>query len=272
MGFYKMFKTPRMEEDTGVDIGGNGEVAELQSNNLEQPVNNDATGEVVDLITEKPVQSSEDNARFAAARREAEAEKKRLQEEREQDARDAGYSSYAELQTAIRNAKQERELEEKQERIDQYGYDPQELIKQGIDEGLKNHPLIKKIEQEEANARINLAIKDLNDNYGLGLKSANDLNTLSNADKIEKLLKAGFDIVEAYKMANYDTISQKQVNAAKQAAAASVTGRQHLGAFDGTPNAEFVKVPDDVINAGIRAGWSEEKIQTNYKLLLKSQR
>lgn len=79
MSYFKRFLQPFMSEDDGVNLGGNdGGVAEPQpeSDNLDNPDNIGAN----EPEPAKPAQDKEENARYAAARREAEAAKAAAEE------------------------------------------------------------------------------------------------------------------------------------------------------------------------------------------------
>jgi hypothetical protein len=143
-------------------------VDELEIESLETEQVSEGHEESVDLDTNdipetetgvtpepaKPEQSKEENARFAAARREAEKEKQRIIEEREQDARDAGFNSYAEMQAYIRQQK----IEAQRQAYRNAGIDP-DLLEQAI----SNHPAVKQAALVAARAKIDSELSKLKD-------------------------------------------------------------------------------------------------------------
>lgn len=254
---------PLLQEDDGLDIGGTeldfadptDNQADLGENELESP----------DPVTEKPVQSSEENSKYAAARREAEQKVKALEAKALQDAIDLGYESVEDMDRAIIEYRNKRVQEEKEERIEQFGYDPEEMINKAVEDKLKSDPRFIEIEQAQNNKKINDAIETLNKEFGLGIKTSSELDLIDNADKITKLVGAGFDLVEAYKMANYESLNQTK--AVKDARKASESGRAELGGINGNPNPETVSVPKDVGESLRRQGWDDDKILSYYKML-----
>lgn len=254
---------PLLEEDDGLAIGGT-EMDFTDPSDSQAEEGENELG-IPDPITEKPAQSSEENSKYAAARREAEEKLKALEAKSLRDAKALGYESVEDMDKAIAEYETKRIQEEKEERIEQFGYDPEELINKAVEEKLKNDPRFIEIEQANNNRKAQDAMDRLNEEFGLGLKNSSELDSVDNAIKIAKLVVAGFDIVEAYKMANYESISQtKAINNAKKA---SNSGRAELGGINGNPNPETVTVPNEVGDALRKQGWDDDKILSYYKVL-----
>lgn len=231
---------PFYEEDNGTNItGGNvEEIAEPQES-LDTEPNEQDNSEVVDP---KPVQSQEDNARFAAARREAEAEKKRLMEENEQMAKDLGYENYAEFRAEVKRRKDEQE---KQAYINEYGIDP-DSVKPLVEKMLQEHPAFKEIEAEKIKTRADAAINDLNKAFpDLNVKTVEDVQNLPNFQEIYNLCNSGYTLVNAYKVANFDTLVNKTSAAAKQQALNQINGKSHVKPNGQGADINSGPMPDD---------------------------
>ena len=199
------------------------------------------TQEVAEPVAKEP-QSPDENAKYASARREAEAKAKALEEKLLKSAKALGYESIEEYEQAIEKYEAEKAEAERNERIEQYGYDPEDMINKAVEERLKTDPRFKAIEDEERNKKTQEAIDTLNREFSLGITTGEELDSIPNADKVAKLITAGFDIVEAYRMANYETISQ--TNAVKNAKAISNSGRADFGGTIGTPTQKPLLYPN----------------------------
>jgi hypothetical protein len=234
---------PLLEEDDGLNIGGSNQ----EFTEPEESEDYNGEKELDSPEPVKPVQSAEENAKYAAARREAEAEVAILKAEALADANALGYATIEEYKQSIIDYKREQEEAARLERVEQFGYDPEEAINKAVS-----------------------AIEKLNRELGLGLKTVQDLDSIDNVDKVTKLVQAGFDVVEAYKMANYETLTQ--ANAVRNAKRQSESGRADFGITVGTPNSTTVSVPTSVMETLTRSGWSEDKTTELYKLLQKNTR
>lgn len=220
--FNKYFG-PFYEEDDGLNIGGGNEeqVATVPDNLDEGQSEEDNSG----IADQKPVQSQEDNAKYAAARREAQREKQALIDENEQIAKDLGYESHAEFKAEMLKRKHETE---RQSYIDTHGIDP-DAVKPLVEKLLQEHPLYKELEANKAKSKIDTAIIELNSAFpDLNIKNGEDLDNLPNSQDITQLIRQGNSLVNAYKLANFDELINKQSAAAKQAAINQVNGKAHI--------------------------------------------
>jgi hypothetical protein len=189
---------PQIEqgETAQVEQGGNVEVAEPQ----------------------KQVQSPEENAKYAAIRREA--------EQKTQKAVDAEYSrlygaeygihSKAEYDAAI--AKQEAEAQRQQFK-EENGIDP-EALKPVFEQMLKSDPRYQRLEQMEREANITAAVSNFAKEFpDLGVKSFDDIAKLPNIDKVYEYVNGkGLSLNDAYKLANYGDVIGKTAAQAQQEA------------------------------------------------------
>ena len=77
------------------------------------------------------------------------------------------------------------------------------------------------------------------------IKSMEDLSKLDNFDKLYDMVGKGYELADAYKVLNYDRLTAKAAEAAKQQALNSIGGKNHLQPV--TPRGQgAVPVPADV--------------------------
>lgn len=227
-------------------------------------------------VAEPVKQTQEDNSKYAAARRESELKLKEyeriLQAEREKTnkfAKSLGYESFEDVEKRL-----EKELQEKQryEYQQKYGIDP-EMIKPIVDEALKSHPVNKELEElkkqrdaEIKNQNIKKQITEFNNEFGTELADIEDVAKLPNIDKMMVYFERGLDLLEAYKLVNFNDIVHKKGAALKKAEAISKSGRSHMGATIGTSeDINTITVPKDIYDRYKKKGLSEEKIRRIYK-------
>jgi hypothetical protein len=250
-----------------------GEVVEPQSTIDESIDYSENTQEVADPVN---IQSQNENSKYAAARRESELKLKEyenmLQMEREKAnkfAKKLGYESFDDVQNRL-----EEELTEKQ-RLDyqnKYGIDPEALTPL-IQESIKKDPIYKEIQEikkarevEVQNANIQRQINAFNKEFNTVLKDVNDVAKLPNIDKMMTYFERGLDLVDAYKLINFNEIIIEKGKAAIKAENISNSGRNHLGSTVGTSETvNTTTVPKDILEKYKKKGLSEEKIRKLYK-------
>ncbi len=186
---------------------------------------------------ESGVQSAEDNARFAAARRRAEAQfNQRIAAER-QAAKDEVIRQMYEGQLDPYTNKpitSEADLQAYQQayqrdQMQQAGIDPAML-----DQMIANNPTVKQAEQvlsrvqmEEGERQMNAAIQEISRLD----PSVTDVATLANhpnAPVFNEYVNRGYSLVDAFRLANFDALTGKKAAAAKQQAMNNVNGKNHL--------------------------------------------
>lgn len=230
------------------------------------------TQEVVEPV--KPIQTAEDNARFAAARRDAEAKAKEYEElikkekERtEKFAKNLGYSSFEDIENQLA-----RELEEKEkvEYKQKYGVD-KEALKPLIEAEIKNDPLyrevveIKKQREEELKTQHLLTqINLFNKEFDGKLEKIEDIASLPNIEKMMPYFSKGLNLIEAYKLVNFDEIATKKLQ--NKAQNISNSGRGHLDTTIGNADdLNSITVPRDILERYKKRGFTDEKIRKIYK-------
>lgn len=204
------------------------------------------------------VQSAEDNARFAAARRRAEAQfNERIQQER-QAAKDEmvrqmyegqldpythkPITSEADLR-AYQQAYQREQEQLTRNQMQQAGLDPDIL-----DRMIENNPKVKRAEQltaqfeaAEGERKMNEAIKEIS-HLDPSITDVAALANHPNAPVFNEYVNRGYSLVDAFRLANFDTLTGKKAAAAKQQAMNNVNGKSHLTPTAGNAGGDDVVI------------------------------
>ena len=248
------------------------EIMETEVETTEAGVNDQETAETASIGPEETgeneqqtaeaapegVQSAEDNARFAAARRRAEAQfNQRIQQER-QAAKDEmvrqmyegqldpytnkPITSEADLQ-AYQQAYQREQEQLTRNQMQQAGLDPDIL-----DRMIENNPKVKRAEQltaqfeaAEGERKMNEAIKEISRLD----PSITDVAALANHPNVlafNEYVNRGYSLVDAFRLANFDTLTGKKAAAAKQQAMNNVNGKSHLTTTAGNAGGDDVVI------------------------------
>lgn len=207
--------------------------------------------EVAEPVDTTQVQSAEENAQYAAARRKAEAEQKMT------DSRFArmfgGHTNPITgrpIQTAqdYLDAIEAQEQMNRMEQLKQSGVDPKLL-----NDAIMNSPVMRQAQQyindqnmQTANAQIEKDLKVISE-IDPSIKTIADLAMQDNFDEIMALVKNhNLSVDKAYKLANMDRISEKRQAAAQQAAINQAKGMQHMTSTNGGSQKDGLKeIPAD---------------------------
>lgn len=203
-------------------------------------------------------QSVEDNARFAAARRRAEAQFNQRIELERQAARDEmirqmydgqldpytnrPISSEADLR-AYQQAYQREQEQLTRNQMQQAGLDPDIL-----DRMIENNPKVKRAEQltaqfeaAEGERKMNEAIKEIS-HLDPSVTDVAALANHPNAPVFNEYVNRGYSLVDAFRLANFDTLTGKKAAAAKQQAMNNVNGKSHLTTTAGNAGGDDVVI------------------------------
>ena len=214
------------------------------------------------------VQSAEENAKYAAARRKAEAEfNQRMQ------ARDAEFARRFEgfenpiTHQPIRNERDYFEALDAQEKLkrdaelSERGIDPQ-MFEDMVQRQVNNNPMVQKAQMvmqaaQQSQIQNKLAedmkvISKLNPN----LKTAEDVMDLPDAqDLISLVQNNGLSLADAYKLRHMDEILAGKSASAKQAALNTLNGTSHLNQTDSLANTDdgLEEIPTNELDQWKRA-------------------
>ena len=250
------------------------------------------TQEPVATPDPKPQQSAEDNAKFAAARRQAEAQMRGMQDElamlrqenaryKEQQKTLIQYTNHDSYDALMQDVEQDLRAR-KYKALTDAGVDPR-LVAQLVNEGINMHPDMveyrtekEQRKQQEAKAQLQAAVEDFRKQVEeIGklddrIKGPEDLHKMDNFALFDDLVRnQRYRPIDAYRLANFERLAEKRAAAARQETRNSINSRKHLQPTGGTGADPDVIVPPDVmamyrtINPGatdaeIRKHWMRE--------------
>ena len=230
---------------------------------------------------------TEEDSRFASVRRKAEAEARARYESQSQRTNDRirqlcgdyvnpvtgkpieTFEEYLDALEAQQKSAREEELRSK-------GVDPKM-----IENMVNNSPVIKKAEQVlqqsaqmEAQRQFEADLKDLG-KIDPSIKTEEDLIKHPSYPKVYELVsKNGLTLQDAYRLANYDTLSAKNSAAVKQASLNQAKAKNHLEATGSgmASNDSLVDVPASLASTwkSMNPGISDSEIKKKYNELLKN--
>ena len=245
--------------------------------NTEEP-----TEEPEDVPEEKPVQTPEENAKYAAARREAEAQTKRVQAELDRlNARVAEqFGNYTNPITGekVTDARSyfdalnaQREAQTRQE-MQNAGLNPEIL-----DQAIQNNPVIRQAQEvlarqqaEEMDRAVSSEIEMIHA-LDPSITNPNDLlppelgGKMENFNEFKAKVDMGYSFVDAFKLANFERLQSKTFDAAKQSAINQAKSTSHLQSTVGVSDEagkELKEIPRDEL-----AMWREVYPDLNMKQL-----
>lgn len=270
---------------------------EPQTTGAEEPASETDTGTVEGK--EKPKQTKEERAQFAAARRKAEAERDAMIAK----ARDEAYAQAQEeakkwLDEAISNTgltnpytkqpiKSKAEYDEYRARFDSERA-AQVQQKSGLSDAeftafVNNLPQVKaalqaqeaakqaeqKVREQEAKNRLDEEIREIHE-LDPSINEPKDLFAMPNYQQFYDLVKAGNNFVNAFKLANFEKLTMHTAAQARQAAANAARSKDHLSRTT-TRGAGAVSVPNDVKEAylAFNPNATEAEIQKHYNQYIK---
>ena len=199
------------------------------------------------------VQTDEENARYAAMRRKAEADaEKRMNAELDKSIASLGLTdpytnkpitNHAEMQ-AYRQRFVEEQRKEMQEKAGMSPEDYKRFV-DSLPEVQAGKAAQQKVMDLEIRAKIDSQMREIQ-MISPEIKSMEDLSKLDNFDKLYDMVCKGYELADAYKVLNYDRLTAKAAEAAKQQALNSIGGKNHLQPV--TPRGQgAVPVPADVV-------------------------
>jgi hypothetical protein len=199
----------------------NAEQVSDESSQIEQEVSESGNGEVATPQNDKPVQSAEENAKYAQVRREAEqsARTKALDEFIAKEGYTYNgqpittYEEYQRIKAEVDAADEKAKFQEAN------GFDP-DVIKPVVEQMLKSDPRYQRLEQMEKEANITAAVSKFSEEFpDLGIKTFDDIAKLPNIDKVHEYVNNNrLSLNEAYKLANHGDVISKTAQTAQQEA------------------------------------------------------
>lgn len=246
--------------------------------------------------TEVPEQEpkTDRDAQFAAARRKAEAERDAAIARAKEDAqkqvdeffKNSGlmnpYTGQPITTRAEYEAYRERfEADQKAKLMEKAGITQEEFqaFVQGLPEvraarqaKAEAEAAARQAREQEAKARVDEQLRQIQA-IDPTVKELGDLAKLDTYPKLYDMVKRGYSILDAYRLANYDTLTQRAAEASRKAAINSVQSKQHLKATE-SRGGGAIPVPDSVLEEYrvLNPGATKEEIQKHYQSYMKNSR
>ena len=277
------------ETTTGEEVTEPAEPSETTENSAGAEEKNLSESVKTDVKTDE-------DARFAAARRKAEAERDAAIAKARQDAQaeaqktiDQFFANSGLVNPYTRQPIQSKaeyeayrarfEAERKQELMQKSGMSPEEYqtyvndlpevraAKQAKEAADK---VAREARKREAKLRVEEQLKEIQA-IDPSVKDISDLSRMETYPKLYELVKRGYSISDAFKLANYDTLTARKAEASKQAVINAAKSKEHLSSTK-SRGSGAVSVPADVA-ADYRL-WNpdmtDDEIQKDYQKYLKS--
>ena len=183
-----------------------------------------------------PVQSVEDNAKYAAARREAEQQARMQQEAVDNKFREL-FGDYTNPVTGqhisgvndyLQALEAQKQLE-MQDNLRKSGVDP-ELLNMAI----QSNPIVRKAEEILANQKEaeqqKMIDSELQEIYAMdaSIKSPEDIINMENFEQFRGYVSKGYTFADSFKLANFSKLQQMNSDAARQAAVNQARGVSHM--------------------------------------------
>ena len=250
------------EEDIESTGANESETAEQTEDSQQEVTDTEGVAENADAKPEEKSETTEaaeppvdDNAKFAAARRQAEAEVKKRDAEIAR--RCANYKNpitgrpiltekdYWDAVDAQQTLDRNKELEDK-------GVDPQI-----IEDAITNHPLLRQANEILVQTQEKEAEEALKNDFAEIQKINPELKSMEQIENFDSVIslvrEKNLSLLDAYKIANFDILAGKKAAAAKQAAINQAKGKEHLTTTDGVVTGEgLVDIPEN-----LRSRWEE---------------
>ncbi|MDB7921751.1 hypothetical protein [Flavonifractor plautii] len=246
--------------------------------------------------TEAPEQEpkTDRDAQFAAARRKAEAERDAAIAQAKEDAqkqvdeffKTSGlmnpYTGQPITTRAEYEAYRERfEADQKAKLMEKAGITQEEFqaFVQGLPEvraarqaKAEAEAAARQAREQEAKARVDEQLRQIQA-IDPTVKELGDLAKLDTYPKLYDMVKRGYSILDAYRLANYDTLTQRAAEASRKAAINSVQSKQHLKATE-SRGGGAIPIPDSVLEEYrvLNPGATKEEIQKHYQSYMKNSR
>ena len=288
---------PESTGDTQGEGGNEQSVAgadESRENEVEEEKAEEESGESGESSQSegKPAQSAEENAKYAAARRKAEAERDLAVQKAREEVRAEMQAKFEESikalgmvnpytkqpivdQAGLDEYRQKFEIEKKSKFAKRAGMNDTEFqqfvedlpeVKEAKAKAEAAEQAQKAVAAERAKAEIDRQIAEIRE-MDPSITSLNDLPKMANYKQFYELVKRGNTLTDAFRLANFDRLTSRGAEQAKQAALNQVNSKSHLDRTT-TRGAGAVTVPADVIaeykalnpsatNAEIQAHWAK---------------
>ena len=126
--------------------------------------------------------------------------------------------------------------------------------------------------EQQARSKVEAQLKEIQ-GMDPAIKTLQDLSKMETYPKLYDMVKRGYSIVDAYKLANYDALTNRAAEASRKAAVTAVQSKQHLTTTKSRGDGA-VSVPESVLEEYrvLNPGASREEIQKHYQRYMQSMR
>ena len=116
----------------------------------------------------------------------------------------------------------------------------------------------------ESNPHLQRALAELSA-LDPDIRTLDDLDTMPGAEKFHRLVLRGNSLPDAYRLARFDTLVDRQVRGARDEAVRSWSGRSHLAAYAPAPSA-LSQIPAETLEMyrQINPGLRDEDYRAHY--------
>lgn len=158
------------------------------------------------------------------------------------------------------------------EQMQSAGISPQML--QGM---IDNNPTVQRAKAIEQQMQLALEQHALNEGIKAistldpSIQSLEDITKLDTFPQFDAMVRRGYSLTDAFKLANYDRLTQKRAGAARQRAINQTAGKAHLQPTQGKESGQAVSVPPDVraMYREMNPGISDKEIAKHYARSMK---
>lgn len=218
---------------------------------------------------DKAIQSADDNAKFAAARREAESRYNNEKNYWDNLAKARGFKSADEFKKALENEDANKNRENLGEL---FGVDGGE-VESALNKVIANNPLVKQaqniINEKEAEASKVAFEKEVEaiKKIDPSIKSFDDVMNADNFAEVDRIYRSGGkSLSEAYKLANFDRLMAADEGKVRQQVINQMSGKDHLNGNKGGVSGG-VTIPAETLKIykKMMPGKSDAEYQAHYE-------
>jgi hypothetical protein len=213
------------------------------------------------IVDEEPensktsVQSAQENAKYAGIRRKAELEAKQKADlELEDTLKKIGMLN-PNTQKPIQNKEEYEEVKAQQEASAREEFMKHIRLNRDIYQNyIENLPEIQRAKQAEeraVNSEVKLQMEDeIRRIHAMNpaVKSRKDLEKMPTYNKLLSLVERGNGLVDAYKLANFETLTQTAAQAEKQTAINRIQSKRHMQKMAGRQGMASISVPGELMH------------------------
>ena len=273
-------------QEDPANAGAEGqEVAEpADADSQEQTVAETAARDQDGLNKEQPAQSAEENARYAAARRKAEQERDAAIERARADAQAEAQRVLDEVfqGSGLINPYTKQPIRSKAD-FDAYkqAFEADQraklLKRSGMNEAqfdafIQSIPEVRRAREAETAANRARAemkveaqmaeIRKLNPN----IQTVRDLAGMETYPQLYAMVQRGYDLADAYRLANFTELSKREAGAARQSAINAVKSKSHLAPVAERSGTAEIVVPEETkqLYRQLNPGVTDDEIKRHY--------